>query len=235
MAAGPGLPTFEWQAEPGGTVVRGVPASPGIAIGPLRHYRRGRFVVEQGAFGGAKSAEGSAAEKARLKEALAAARAQLDQLYREMKERTDAAQASIFLAHAQFLDDPELVQAVEGRIEAGDGAASAWKQTVDERVAALKQVDNPLIAGRAVDLRDVGDQVLSFLARRIGEGPTMPGEAAILLADDLTPSDTARLDPALILGFCTAGGGPNSHSAIIARALGIPAIAGAGPTLLDLP
>ena len=90
-------------------------------------------------------------------------------------------------------------------------------------------MDDPLIAGRAIDLSDVGSRVLRFLAHPIEEGPLMPAQPVILLAEDLTPSDTAGLDPALVLGFCTAGGGPTSHSAIIARALGIPAVVGAGP------
>jgi multiphosphoryl transfer protein len=96
-------------------------------------------------------------------------------------------------------------------------------------------VSDPLIAARAVDLGDVGSRVLNFLAHRIEEGPLMPAGPVILLAEDLTPSDTAGLDPAFVLGFCTAGGGPTSHSAIIARALGIPAVVGAGPALLNQP
>ena len=93
-------------------------------------------------------------------------------------------------------------------------------------------MDDPLIAERAVDLGDVGSRVLRFLAPQIEEGPLLPAEPVILVAEDLTPSDTAGLDPAFILGFCTAGGGATSHSAIIARALGIPAVVGAGPALL---
>jgi len=93
-------------------------------------------------------------------------------------------------------------------------------------------VDDPLIAERAVDLGDVGDRVLRFLAPQVEEGPLQPSQPVILVAEDLTPSDTAGLDPAFILGFCTAGGGATSHSAIIARALGIPAVVGAGPAVL---
>ena len=222
------LPAYEWEAEPGQTVVPGVPASPGLAIGPLRYFKRSKFVVEA-------TAKDIEVEQAHLKEAIAAARTQLDGLYQEVKERSGAGQASIFLAHAEFLDDPELVQAVAARIETGASAGWAWQQTIEERVAELRQVDDPLIAGRAVDLSDVGSRVLSFLAHRIEEGPIMPTAPVILLAEDLTPSDTAGLDPAFILGFCTAGGGPTSHSAIIARALGIPAIVGAGPALLNQP
>ena len=220
------IPVYEWDAEPNQAIVPGVPASPGLAIGPLRFFKRNKLVVEA-------TAKDLSAEKLHLKEALAAARVQLNDLYQEVKARSGAGQASIFLAHAEFLDDPELVQAVEVQIEAGASAGWAWQQVIEQRVNELKKVDDPLIAARAVDLSDVGGRVLSFLAHRIEEGPLLPAGPVILLAEDLTPSDTAGLDPAFVLGFCTAGGGPTSHSAIIARALGIPAVVGAGPSLLN--
>jgi multiphosphoryl transfer protein len=220
------IPVYEWEAEPNQAVVPGVPASPGLAIGPLRFFKRNKFVVEA-------TAKDLDIEKTHLKEAVAAAKVQLNDLYQEVKARSGEGQASIFLAHAEFLDDPELMQAVEEQIETGASAGWAWQQAIDERVDVLKKVDDPLIAARAVDLSDVGSRVLSFLAHRIEEGPLMPVGPVILLAEDLTPSDTAGLNPAFVLGFCTAGGGPTSHSAIIARALGIPAVVGAGPALLN--
>jgi phosphoenolpyruvate-protein phosphotransferase len=220
------IPAYDWEAEPDQAVVPGVPASPGLAIGPLRFFKRSKYVVEV-------TAKDLDAEKMHLREAVAASRVQLNDLYQEVKARSGAGQASIFLAHAEFLDDPELVQAVEAKIGTGASAGWAWQQTIEERVNELKKVDDPLIASRAVDLGDVGSRVLNFLAHRIEEGPLMPAGPVILLAEDLTPSDTAGLDPAFVLGFCTAGGGPTSHSAIIARALGIPAVVGAGPALLN--
>jgi phosphocarrier protein FPr len=222
------LPTYEWEAAPGETLVPGVPASPGLAIGLLRHYLRSKLVVEA-------TARDAELEKTRLKEAVAAARTQLQDLYQDVKARSGAGNASIFLAHAEFLDDPELIQAVDTQIDTGASAGWAWQQVIEDRVNELKKIDDPLIAARAVDLGDVGSRVLAFLAHRIEEGPLMPQEPVILLADDLTPSDTAGLDPALVLGFCTAGGGPTAHSAIIARALGIPAVVGFGPALLNQP
>ncbi len=224
-AAEAALPTYEWEPEPGAKVIPGVPASPGLAIGPLRHFKRTKIVVEVTA----KDAE---LEMTRLTQAIEAARAQLKDLYQEVKARSGAGKASIFLAHAEFLDDPDLVQAVVSHIEMGASAGYAWQQTIEQRVADLKKVDDPLIAERAVDLGDVGSRVLRFLAPHVDEGPLLPAEPVILVAEDLTPSDTAGLNPAFILGFCTAGGGATSHSAIIARALGIPAVVGVGPALL---
>jgi phosphoenolpyruvate-protein phosphotransferase len=224
-AAAAALPAYEWEPEPGAKVIPGVPASPGLAIGPLRHYKRTKIVVEA-------TAKDADLETTRLTQAIEAARVQLKDLYQEVKARSGAGKASIFLAHAEFLDDPDLVQAVVSHINLGASAGYAWQQTIEQRVADLKKVDDPLIAERAVDLGDVGSRVLRFLAPHIDEGPLLPAEPVILVAEDLTPSDTAGLDPAYILGFCTASGGATSHSAIIARALGIPAVVGAGPVLL---
>jgi len=221
----PAAPSYEWEPEPGARVIPGIPASPGLAIGPLRHYKRTKIVVEA-------TAKDADLETTRLTQAIEAARTQLKDLYQEVKIRSGAGKASIFLAHAEFLDDPDLVEAVVSRINLGASAGYAWQQTIEQRVADLRKVDDPLIAERAVDLGDVGDRVLRFLAPQIEEGPLLPSQPVILVAEDLTPSDTAGLDPAFILGFCTAGGGATSHSAIIARALGIPAVVGAGPALL---
>jgi multiphosphoryl transfer protein len=219
---------YELEAAPGGIIVHGIPASPGLAIGPLRSLKRTRIVVEA-------TSRDPDAEKNHFSQAIEAARAQLSDLYLEVKERSGADKASIFLAHAEFLDDPELVDDVTKRIESGASAGWAWQQAIDQRVAELQKLEDPLLAGRAVDLSDVGSRVLRFLAHSLEDAPTLPSEPAILVAEDLMPSDTAGLDPALTLGFCTVGGGPTSHSAIIARALGIPAIVGAGPAVLHQP
>ncbi len=218
-------PEYEWEAEPGGTVVPGVPASPGLVIGPIQYLKRSKFVVET-------TAKDPQVEKVHLQQAIEAARAELNVLYQEVKQRSGVDKASIFLAHAEFLDDPELVQDVLAQIEAGSSAGFAWQQAIDKRVEDLKKIDDPLIAGRAIDLSDVGSRVLRFLAHPLEEEAAIPKTPMILLAEDLTPSDTAGLDPAYILGFCTSGGGPTSHSAIIARALGIPAVVGCGPALM---
>lgn len=218
-------PAYEWEPEPGAKVIPGVPASPGLAIGPLCHYKRTKIIVEA-------TAKDADFETTRLTQAIEAARVQLKGLYQEVKARSGAGKASIFLAHAEFLDDPDLAQGVVSHIALGASAGYAWQQTIEQRVADLQKVDDPLIAERAVDLGDVGSRVLRFLAPHVDEGPLLPMEPVILVAEDLTPSDMAGLDPAFILGFCMAGGGATSHSAIIARALGIPAVVGAGPALL---
>ena len=131
------------------------------------------------------------------------------------------------------MEDPDLLDIAESAIAKGKSAAFAWQRayvTHAERLAALR---NALIAGRAVDLKDVGRRVLGILTGQPVEDPEIPPET-ILVAEDLTPSDTARLDRTRVLGFCTVGGGATSHVAIIARSLDIPAVAGIEPRALEL-
>jgi phosphoenolpyruvate-protein phosphotransferase len=219
--AGFAAPTLTLQAR----AIAGIAASPGVAIGPLRHFRRERIVV-------AVTANDAAHEQTRLQQAIATAKLQLRELHDEVKARSGGARAAIFRAHEEFLDDPDLVDATQRLIGAGHSAGWAWRQSVDERALEVASLDDALLKERAVDLQDVGRRVLRLLADTLEEEPASIAVPVILVAEDLSPSDTARLDPTMILGICTAGGGPTSHTAIIARSLDIPAIVGAGPAVL---
>jgi phosphoenolpyruvate-protein phosphotransferase len=215
------MPTFETEAIPG------IAASPGMAIGKVHQFKQGKIVVEA-------TAKDPAAEETQLRQAIAAAQVQLDDLYKEVESRSGASKAAIFLAHQEFLNDPDLLnEAIDG-LKHQRSAGWAWQQAIEQRASALAELNDPLLAGRAVDLRDVGRRVLRLLSETIEEERALPDHPVILLAEDLTPSDTAGLDPALTLGICTAAGGPTSHTAIIARSLDIPAIVGAGPAVLHL-
>ncbi|WAL60714.1 phosphoenolpyruvate--protein phosphotransferase [Thermocoleostomius sinensis] len=213
----------------------GIAASPGVAIGPVYQLRRGKLVFEA-------TAPDPATEERRLRQAIESAKAQLQNLYEEVKAKAGAGKAAIFEAHQEFLNDPDLQQAAIDQIhqalhhaQAHSSAPWAWQQAYEQRASALEKLPDPLLAGRATDLRDVGRRVLRLLATRVEDEPQLPNNPVILIAEDLTPSDTAGLNPALTLGFCTAYGGPTSHSAIIARSLDIPAIVGAGPAVLNVP
>lgn len=214
-----------WTPQYVGETIPGVPASPGLAIGQVRYFKHRKIVVET-------TAKDPQAEEKRLNEAIAAAQAELEQLYEDVKERSGAGKAAIFRAHAEFLADPDLASETLAYIRKGHSAGWAWQETIQMQVAALQSVDDPLLSARATDLKDVGTRVLQHLAGIVDDQPFVPEMPVILLAEDLTPSDTAKLDPAFILGFCTASGGPTSHTAIIARSLGIPAIVSTGPALL---
>jgi phosphocarrier protein FPr len=207
--------------------IAGIAAAPGLAIGPLRHFRREKIVV-------AVTANDAPTETTRMQQSIAAAKLQLRQLHDEVKARSGAASAAIFRAHEEFLDDPDLVDAAQRLIDAGHSAGWAWRQSIDERAKEVGALDDARLKERAADLRDVGRRVLRLLADTLEEEPESFDSPVILIAEDLSPSDTARLDPARIIGLCTAAGGPTSHTAIIARSLGIPAIVGAGPALLNL-
>jgi phosphocarrier protein FPr len=221
-------PTHGWKPKSAGTTVPGLAASPGLAIGPLRLLRQQKIVFE-------RTARDPERERERLREAIANARRELQELYQDVKAKSGEAGAAIFRAHAEFLADPDLIDRAGRGIAAGQSAGWAWQQTIESEADSLARLDDPLLAGRATDLRDVGTRVLRGLAGVIAEEPELPAGPVILLADDLTPSDAAGLDPARVLGFCTAGGGPTSHSAIIARSLGIPAVVGVGPAILHQP
>jgi phosphoenolpyruvate-protein phosphotransferase len=220
--------THGWSPQSVAATVIGLAASPGLAIGPLRLLRHSKMTVE-------RSAKDPARERSRLREAIVAGRAELHELYQDVKQKSGKAGAAIFLAHAEFLADPDLIAPAEKQIAQGESAGWAWQQTIEAAVESLQKVDDPLLAGRATDLRDVGTRVLRRLAGVVEEASDLSPEPVILLAEDLTPSDAASLDPAHVLGFCTAGGGPTSHAAIIARSLGIPAVVGVGPAAMHQP
>lgn len=207
--------------------IPGIAASPGLVIAPVYQLKRGKIVF-------AATAKDTAGEAARLRQAIETAKVQLQELYEEVKAKAGAGKAAIFLAHQEFLADPDLQEEAVAALRGEHSAAWAWQNAYEERAMALEQLTDPLLAARATDLRDVGRRVLRLLADQVEDVPHLPSEPVILLAEDLTPSDTAGLDPSLILGFCTAFGGPTSHSAIIARSLDIPAIVGTGPAILNL-
>jgi multiphosphoryl transfer protein len=219
-------PAHGWAPRAAGATVRGLAAAPGLAIGPVRLLRQRKIVV-------ARCARDPELERRRLRDAISTARAELQELHQEVREKAGAAGAAILLAHAEFLSDPELLARADRRIARDESAGWAWRETVEEEAESLSKLDDPLLAGRATDLRDAGTRVLRRLGAVIEDPAGLPETPAILLAEDLTPSDVAALDPARVLGFCTAGGGPTSHAAIIARSLGIPAVVGAGPAAVN--
>ncbi len=218
----------DWSPQGAGETISGVGASTGLAIGPLRQYKPQTVLVEDAP--GDPVIEGN-----RFQDALSAAQAELGKLYEEVKTRLGSGKAAIFRVHAELLNDGTLVQQTIVLIYQRHSAAWAWQHVINERVSQMGKLDDPVLAGRAIDLSDVGQRVLRQLVGAPEEGMVMPHEPIILIAEDLAPSDTAILDPDTVLGFCTSRGGPTSHTAILARSLGIPAIVGAGETVLHIP
>lgn len=221
----PPAPSQPLPAGPG--TISGLPASPGVAVGVLHRFR-------SEAAGFAETATDAATETAALDKALAATRAELEDVAREMTSRIGAKHAEIFAAHAEFLDDPELVAEAHAAIAKGASAPAAWRDASESRAAALAGVGDTLLAARAIDLKDVARRVLRQLVGPGQETMALPDQA-VVTAEDLTPSETASLDPAKVVGMVTAAGGPTAHTAILARAMGIPAVVATGPAVLDLP
>jgi len=217
------LPELELDARD----IVGVSASPGLAIAPVFRFQRSQLTFSD-------TTDNPEAEVQRLRQAIGTAQAELIELYETIYQRSGAAKAAIFQAHREFLEDAEIVEEAITRIGTNRSAASAWQQTIDERANALAALKDPTLAGRAADVRDVGQRVLKHLADRVESGSTLPNDPVIVVAEDLSPSDTASFDPTRIRGFCTASGGPTSHTAIIARSLDIPAVVGAGSAILEL-
>jgi multiphosphoryl transfer protein len=207
---------------------RGIPASPGVAIGPVVQYRPRLPEVQ------ARQIEDSAAEIRRLETAVQAARQEIKTLYTQAVAQVGANEAAIFEAHLLFLADPDLLQAAEAPIsEQRSNAEAAWQQAFLAAADRFRAMEDAYMQARAEDVLDVGRRVLGQLMG--AERPSLAfATPSILVAADLTPSDTAQLDPKLVLGICTEVGGATAHSAILARALGIPAIVGLGARLEGL-
>lgn len=216
-----------WVPESSGRAVRGIAASPGLAIGRLHHFKASHIVVSD--------AGGNPAEQRQLlRSAFESAHEQLQGLVEDVTAHVGKAEAAIFRAHQAFLSDADLQDGAMGLIDGGHSAAWSWQQTVETRVEEVRQSGNEIMAGRAADLHDVGQRVLRILCSTEHGESVLPDEPVILVADDLSPSDTAKLNPQRILGLVTVAGGPTSHTAIIARSLDIPAIVGAGAAVLEL-
>jgi phosphocarrier protein FPr len=208
-------------------VIQGIAAAPGIAIGPLFRLQKATLEIEE-------TFSDPSAEKNRLQTAITGARAQLQTLYREMSARTGAEEAAIFEAHLELLDDPDLLDAVLARIDKEQSAAQAWQAVIDARATMLAGLSDPVLAARSADVHDVGYRVLRLLVGAEETGIRLPDHPVVLVAHDLTPSDSASLPKDRVLGFCTAVGGPTAHAAIIARALSLPAVVSAGDGILDI-
>jgi phosphocarrier protein FPr len=205
----------------------GVPASPGLAVGEVFQVRRMEIDV-------AEPGEGVDAERRRLATALDAAHAQLAALRAQLHAKTNPAKAAIFAAHEELISDPDLLEIAESAIAKGKSAGFAWKKAAATHADRLSALRNELLAQRANDLRDVGQRVLSLLTGVDVRPPAYPPNS-VLVAEDLTPSDTAALDRSRVSGICTTRGGATSHVAILARSLEIPALAGVDPAVLEVP
>ncbi|MDX6309160.1 MAG: multiphosphoryl transfer protein [Nocardioidaceae bacterium] len=202
-----------------------LPASPGIAIGPVRRLSQAPVDLEQGGIGT------PAVEWRRIVGAVAEVRREIEQIRAVTSREVGAQEASIFDAHVALLADAEMLGDVKQQINDGLGATAAWANCVAGVEQQWADLPDPYLRERAEDVRAVGDQVLRALTGASSRQPTAQG---VLVARDLTPAEAAELDADLVRGIVLADGSPSSHAVILARARDIPAVVGAGPGVLSI-
>ncbi|MBX5449844.1 phosphoenolpyruvate--protein phosphotransferase [Thermogemmatispora sp.] len=207
--------------------IRGIAASPGIAIGPVYRYEPTLVRVE------AETCQDVSAELARLETALAEARQELRLLAEQASKSVGPNEAAIFSAHEVFLQDPELLQQVQQRIRQRQSAAFAWQEGFRYYIHQLGAIQDEYLQARVLDLEDVAQRVLRHLTGQ-SEQSLQLSTPAVIVARELTPSALVRCPRELVLALCTAQGGPTSHVAILARALGVPAVVGLGESATAL-
>ena len=207
-----------------------VPVSDGVAIAKFFRYQPPLPDIPE------EGAKYPKQEWERFEEAIEATRRVIQKRRQELEAAVGEEQAAIFDAHQLILQDPELLDQVHERIfHDQENAAAAWHKSITQVAATYQALDDPYLQQRATDVFDVGNQVLFALAGKSVAAPIQFSEPVILFASELTPTETSQLDMSQVLGLITVGGGPTSHSAILARAMGIPAVAGAAPSLERLP
>lgn len=192
----------------------------GIAIGKLRIYRKADAASE------AVAAASPEAEWERFEQARVQAQEQLAALYEKALEEVGEENAAIFEIHQMMLEDEDYLDAVKGILETQNAAAEYAVTATGENFSAMfAAMDDAYMQARAVDVKDISQRVVNILAGK-DEGSLLGDEPVILVADDLTPSETVQLDKSKLLGFITRHGSSNSHTAILARTMNIPALIG---------
>ncbi|MFJ7936664.1 phosphoenolpyruvate--protein phosphotransferase [Sporosarcina sp. NPDC096371] len=203
------------------SLLKGIAASSGIAIA------KAYCLVEPDLSFSQKSITDGAEEVARFQSALAVSKSELESIRDIAEKELGQDEAAIFNAHVLVLTDPELIGPIEENIKTNlVNAEHALKETTDLFITMFEQMDNEYMQERAADIRDVTKRVLSHLLGVKIVNPSLISEEVIVVAEDLTPSDTAQLNRQFVKGFTTNIGGRTSHSAIMARSLEIPAVVG---------
>jgi phosphocarrier protein FPr len=217
------------EVRQAGPELTGLSASGGMVMGPARHLQLRVPVIPQHTIADPRE------EWGRLLEALERTRAQIRATLAEVAQRAGRNAADMFEAHLLFLDDPALRNPALHMVHDENlNAAAAWHRASEAVATEYRALEDDYLRGRAADVLDVAAQVVGNLLGGAQGAPTL-ASPGILIAADLTPDDTARLDPTLVRAICTAHGAPTSHSAILARTFGIPAIVGLGEDLLAIP
>lgn len=209
--------------------LKGIGASQGIAIGPGWVYRPIEVKFQR------TTDKNPVEEEFRFKSALVKSGRQLKSLYKKTLDTVGSDEAAIFEAHQLILEDPEFMSSTRKLIrEDHVSAEAAVNEVVESYAAQMETLHDEYFRARAQDIRDVGRRILYCLVGVDADSIEFPSQPVIISADDLTPSDTVQFDREQILGLCTRKGGPTSHTAILARSLGVPAIVNVPFELKDI-
>ncbi|WJQ01174.1 phosphoenolpyruvate--protein phosphotransferase [Geobacillus stearothermophilus] len=201
--------------------IHGIAASSGIAIAKAYRLETPDLAAEKRAVADVE------AEVARLEAAVAKAKEELEAIKQHALEKLGEDKAAIFAAHLLVLDDPELLNPIKEKIQTERvNAEYALDETALFFISMFEAMDNEYMKERAADIRDVTKRVLAHLLGVTISNPSLISEEVVIIAEDLTPSDTAQLNRQYVKGFATDIGGRTSHSAIMARSLEIPAVVG---------
>ncbi|WP_329602060.1 phosphoenolpyruvate--protein phosphotransferase [Sansalvadorimonas verongulae] len=198
--------------------LKGVKAADGRAVGIIVHMGDINFTYEE-------RGAGADYETSRLDSSLASAHHTLTGLVKGLQDEDKREQSEIFSAHLELLDDPALANAAKESIQQGYSAPAGWNMAVKAEVNALRALDNPVLAGRAADIADIGNRVLAYLTGAAVTTDSWP-DNAIPVYKDVSPSDLLSLDLKKVVGIASLEGGASSHAAIISRSLDLPYIAG---------
>ncbi len=206
----------------------GISAARGTTAGPCALFQE-----EVTAFSRSRC-DDAAAETARFEAALSKSEEELQNLKANLEAQGASPEAEIFQAHVLFLQDDSLREKTLEAVRGGLNVEAAWMDAVDYFANQLAALADPTLSARSADVRDVGHRVLRHLLGHDSGTTLALKQPSVIVARDLAPSQTAGLDRSLVLSFCTAEGGPTSHTAILAKALGLPAIVGLGSGILEI-
>ncbi|MDY5203710.1 MAG: phosphoenolpyruvate--protein phosphotransferase [Gemmiger sp.] len=205
--------------------IQGKGVSAGVGVGPLYYYRRATTEIKR------YTVEDTGAEWHRFKGAQTGAVEQLGQLAEQARAEAGDEAAMLFETHQMMAEDLDYEEAIEDRITNQKmNAEAAVTDTAEQFAEMFAAMDDSYMQARAADVKDVSQRILSILCGVV-QGGIASDVPVLLAADDLAPSETIQLDKTKILGFITAGGSGSSHTAILARTMGIPAIVGVGDAL----
>ena len=199
--------------------MKGIGVSPGIVIGKVLLKEEKKIVIEK------KNITNCEDEITRFKTAMENSKVEIQEIYNNVLKNIGEEEATIFEAHLMILEDPEMSQQIESEIQDNKvNAEWALKQTSETFIAMFEAMDNEYMKERAADIKDVTSRLMKKLLNIEEVNFGQLASEVIIVANDLTPSDTSQIDKKKVLGFITEIGGRTSHSAIMARTLEIPAI-----------